>query len=136
MKFSELKTRGSDAFGAGYYGAPRGRRIHNGFDLLCGAGDLVCSPIAGTVTKVGYPYGDDLSFRYVQVSVGVYAFRVFYVEPSVAVGDKVDTCTLIGSAQDLGERYEGIPNHVHLEIMKGQEYIDPAPFLIGIGVEV
>lgn len=136
MKIGELKKRGDDAFGSGHFGASRGGRSHNGFDLLCDPGGAICSPVVGTVTRLGYPYGDDLSFRYVEVTVGGYQFRTFYVEPCVSVGDKVDQCSFIGEAQDLGKRYPGMPNHIHLEIMKRGEYIDPTPFLIGLGVEV
>ncbi|WP_272962288.1 M23 family metallopeptidase [Alcanivorax jadensis] len=136
MKFSELEARGSDGFGSGHFGASRGGRSHSGFDLLCDAGVPLCSPVAGTVTKVGYPYGDDLSYRYVQVSAGGYDFRTFYIEPSVAVGDKVDKCSVIGTGQSLGKRYPGIPNHIHFEIKKAGKYVDPTPSLIAMGIEV
>ena len=136
MKFSKLKPRGTDDHGSGHFGASRGGRSHNGFDLLCDAGVPVCSPVAGTVTKVGYPYGDDLSFRYVQVSAGAYDFRTFYLEPAVSVGDKVDQGTVIGYGQDLGARYPGIVNHVHYEIKKAGQYVDPTPSLITMGIEL
>lgn len=99
MKLSELKRRGSDGFGAGHFGAPRGSRTHKGVDLLAQSGEAINSPVTGTVTKVGYPYGDDLSYRYVQITAGDYDFRVFYVEPSVRVGQEVTTETAIGSAR-------------------------------------
>ena len=132
MKLSELKRRGSDGFGAGHFGAPRGSRTHKGVDLLAQSGEAINSPVTGTVTKVGYPYGDDLSYRYVQITAGDYDFRVFYVEPSVRVGQEVTTETAIGSAQDLGRRYPGIPNHVHFEIKSDGDYLDPTPALIAM----
>ena len=80
-----------------------------------------------------YPYGDDLSYRYVQVTVGGYDFRVFYIDPSVRVGQEVTADTAIGLVQDLGLRYPGIPNHVHFEIKSGGGYLDPTPTLIAMG---
>lgn len=132
MKLSELKRRGSDGFGSGHFGASRGSRTHNGVDLLVNAGEAINSPVTGTVTKLGYPYGDDLGYRYVEVESGGYEFRVFYVEPSVRVGQEVTTETAIGSAQDLGRRYPGIPNHVHFEIKSDGDYLDPTPTLIAM----
>ena len=133
MKLSELKRRGSDGFGSGHFGASRGPRTHNGVDLLAGTGEDIDSPVVGTITKLGYPYGDDLSYQYVQISVEDYDFRVFYVEPSVKVGDEVTADTVIGVVQHLGSRYHGIPNHVHFEIKKDGDYLDPTRTLIGMG---
>lgn len=132
MKLSKLKRRGSDGFGAGHFGAPRGSRTHKGVDLLASSGEAIESPVTGTVTKLGYSYGDDLSYRYVQITAGGYDFRVFYVDPSVRVGQEVIADTVIGLAQDLGRRYPGIPNHVHFEIKIDGEYIDPTPTLIAM----
>lgn len=136
MKIGDMQKRGCDQDGCGHFDAPRGTRRHNGYDLLCDPGETICSPIHGTVTKVGYPYADDLSFRYVQVSAGEYDFRLFYVEPSVAVGQTVTPDTVIGTGQNLGERYDGIANHIHFEIKRGADYIDPTPVLIALGVTV
>lgn len=133
MKLSELKRRGSDGFGSGHFGASRGSRNHKGVDLLANTGEAINSPVTGTVTKLGYPYGDDLSYRYVQVTVGGYDFRVFYIDPSVRVGQEVTADTAIGLVQDLGLRYPGIPNHVHFEIKSGGGYLDPTPTLIAMG---
>ncbi|MEQ3723498.1 M23 family metallopeptidase [Alcanivorax sp.] len=133
MKLSELKRRGSDGFGAGHFGAPRGSRTHKGVDLLASSGEAIESPVTGTVTKLGYSYGDDLSYRYVQITAGGYDFRVFYVDPSVRVGQGVTANTAIGLTQDLGQRYPGIPNHVHFEIKKDGDYLDPTPALIAMG---
>jgi len=132
MKLSELRRRGSDGFGSGHFGAFRGSRTHKGVDLLADSGEVIESPVTGTVTKLGYPYGNDLSYRYVQITAGDYDFRVFYVDPSVRVGQEVAADTAIGLAQDLGRRYPGIPNHVHFEIKKDGAYLDPTPTLIAM----
>ena len=131
MHLHEMRERKCDGHGCGHFGASRGSRKHNGIDLLCKPRTLVYSPIAGTVTKVGYPYGDDLSYRYVEISDRGYAFRVFYVSPMVEKGQKVSKNTIIGEAQDLDARYQGISNHVHLEIKNADgEFIDPTPVVM------
>ena len=106
----------NDSQGAGHFGAPRGNRTHNGIDYECPPESAVLSPIMGAVTKLGYPYGDDLSWRYVEVSVDGERHRVFYVEPLVEVGDWVNRDTVIGKAQDLAQRYPGMTPHIHYEI--------------------
>lgn len=131
MHLHEMSERQCDGHGCGHYGASRGTRKHHGVDLKCAPKTLVYSPIAGTVTKIGYPYGDDLSFRYVEISDRGYAFRVFYVDPLVEQGQKVSRKTIIGEAQDLRPRYQGITPHVHLEIKNGDgEFIDPTPVIL------
>jgi len=121
-----LPLRESDKWGQGYFGAPRGSRTHRGIDYQCPAGAAVLAPVAGMVTKLGYPYGDDLSFRYVQItdSTGIH-HRVFYVEPQIWVGQVVKADAPIGMAQDLERRYPGITPHIHYEIKKDGEFINP-----------
>ena len=122
-----LPLRQPDAFGEGHYGASRGDRIHNGIDLACYPGTTLESPVSGTVTKLGYPYGDDLSFRYVQVTdEDGFDHRFFYVKPKIDIGFPVfANSTELGESQDLTERYPEITNHIHYEIKKDGEYIDP-----------
>lgn len=122
-----LPLRGYDRHGSGAWLAPRGSRTHNGIDYACYPGTLILAPVSGVVTKLGYPYSDDISFRYVQItSDDDCAHRIFYVLPSVDVGDLVsEDLTVIGEAQDLTERYPGITNHTHYEIKQGSEYLNP-----------
>jgi len=129
-----MKLRHCDAHGCGYFGAPRGGRNHNGVDILAAFGDCVRSPVDGVVTKVGYPYADDLSFRYVQISAGGYDFRLFYCEPTLSLGAVVKRGDAIGTAQDLGKRYAGIANHFHLEIKNPDgNFVDPTPVALAMG---
>jgi len=121
-----LARRITDQWGQGHFGAPRGSRQHNGQDYVCPPGSTVLSPVSGEVTKLGFPYADDLSFRYVQItdSRGV-DHRVFYVDPEVLAGQIVCIDSPIGKSQDLDKRYPGITQHVHYEIRRGEEYINP-----------
>lgn len=125
--------RKRDAFGCGHFGASRGKNskgdkiTHKGIDHACIPDSKVLSPVRGEVTKLGYPYADDLSFRYVQITTKEgYNVRVFYVSPLVKVGNYITEDTIIGTSQKLGDRYPKITEHVHLEIKDLQgKFIDP-----------
>ena len=115
-----LEIRKADPQGAGHFGASRdgGRRKHLGIDLAAPAGTPVTSPLDGTVARLGWPYGDDPSYRYVEITTetGLVA-RHFYVAPGVRLGETViagESC--LGTVQDLTKRYSQITNHLHLEI--------------------
>ena len=126
--------RGGDAFGSGAFLASRdeGARLHRGADFTATAGQQVKAPISGYVTKIGYPYGDDLSFRYVELTnpaIG-YAVRVFYVEPGVTLGQALRQGAPVGVAQTLQRRYPAITDHVHVELVdRAYGHVDPAKFI-------
>lgn len=124
-----MKFRDCDDWGCGHYGAPRGDRVHRGVDIVAAPGDPVFCLNRGIVTKVGYPYSDDLSYRYVEVTDAGVRWRYFYCEPIVNVGDEVDAYTQIGTAQALGDRYPGITPHMHLEVIGPDGHIDPTPLV-------
>ena len=108
-----------DPAGSGKFGARRGKRAHTGIDYVCTPGAEILSPVDGVVTKRGYAYSDDLSWRIVDVKdrTGM-THRLFYVEPCVDEGQRVTRYTPIGRAQDITQRYpakEMLP-HVHYQI--------------------
>jgi len=131
--------RTSDSWGQGHYGASRGKRDHNGKDFACYPMSLIYPEKEGTVTKIGYPYGDDLSFRYIEIKDANddYA-RYFYVEPTgaIEVGERVYHSTILGHSQKLGERYSGITEHIHFETFYLQngirEYFDPDTYYLRV----
>jgi hypothetical protein len=127
--------RGEDAYGSGQFGAARdgGKRKHHGVDYIATAGDWVEAPIAGVVTKYGFAYRKDSDLRYIEIKnaeTGMTA-KVLYVDATVADGATVAAGEILGTAQDLAERYPaGITNHVHVELINGQGVLlDPATFL-------
>ncbi|MDX1341254.1 MAG: M23 family metallopeptidase [Reinekea sp.] len=133
MIAAELPKRGTDDWGNGEFGASRGDRQHNGIDYACYPGTPIYSKVYGSVTKLGYPYGDDLSYRYVQITDNEgLKHRFFYVQPDVKVGDRVTPQTVIGTAQDIAGRYaqpdKVMKNHIHYEIKNGSRFIDPEVF--------
>jgi len=118
-----LEKRIGDVWGSGEFGAPRGTRTHKGIDYDCPVGAVVHTPVDGKVTKLGYPYSDDLTFRYCEVTDKDSArHRLFYIEPTVKQGDIVQAGDAVGIQQDISGRYrdENKPpmhNHVHYEIL-------------------
>lgn len=129
MVLLQAEKRGSDDCGSGEFGASRGSRKHNGIDYVAAPGQKVCSHVEGVVTKLGYPYVDDLSFRYVEItSNDRLKHRFFYVEPCVEVGDIIFECEVIGEAQNIAARYTNghMKNHVHYEVKtRDGEYLNP-----------
>ena len=118
------EIRDTDCHGSGAYLAPRGERngkprLHIGVDPIVPHLCQVLSGCTGRVTKVGYPYSDDLSYRYVQVTSSASGMRLryFYLLPSVKVGDDITCGDVIGRADDITKRYPGITPHVHFEIL-------------------
>jgi len=126
--------RTADKHGAGYFRAPRGNRKHNGIDYACYPNSMIFAPIEGMITKVGYPYADDLRFRYLEIKNedSLYC-RVFYVEPIIGRGTRVTTKSILGTSQKLGDRYKDITEHCHIEfftLVDGERnYIDPEDIL-------
>lgn len=121
-----LPIRELDDHGSGLWDAPRGKRRHKGIDLAAYPNTKILAIKAGMVTKLGFAYPDDLSWRYVRVEdvTGLY-WDYFYVLPMVNVGDKVEADEAIGSLQDLRTRYKGITPHCHLRVMRNGMKINP-----------
>ena len=122
----------SDSAGDGHFMAPRGSHMHNGVDYLCEPGSLVYSPVAGTITKLGYPYGDDLQWRYVEITdEDKNKHRLFYTEPAVNLDQYVMVGEVVGEAQNIASRYpdQGMLAHIHLEIIGADgQLTDPEAF--------
>lgn len=127
-----IPKRGRDSWGEGHFGASRGKkRTHMGVDYCVAEDSVLISPITGHVTKLGYPYGDDLTYRYVEVKDHHGArHRFFYVEPDVEPGDVVfEGETELGTVQNIVRRYpvpRGMKNHIHYEIIDADGlYVNP-----------
>ena len=130
---AQLVERGSDPMGQGHYGASRGHKKHKGIDYCASPGSGIMSNVFGTVTKLGYPYSQDLKFRYVEITTDDgYKHRFFYVFPAAKLGDVISKGDVIGFAQDIATKWgNGMKNHIHYEIMlpgKGRNYVDPAEY--------
>lgn len=136
MLLATLPERGTDDWGSGEFHASRsgGSRKHKGVDYGCLPETLIHSRTDGRVTKLGYPYSSDLSFRYVQIEDEHGArHRYFYVEPGVSLGEIVYAGDVIGEAQDIAGKYSRpdkvMKNHVHYEILvDGVGEVDPRTY--------
>lgn len=127
-------VRGEDAYGFGHFGASRdhGRRAHKGVDYIAAPGDAVLAPVSGTITRIGDAYRSRSGYHFVEVRDEAHGMlvRVYYVAPSVNVGDAITAGDEIGTAQDLSRRYRGITNHVHVELFSPEgRRIDAAAVL-------
>lgn len=123
----------NDSGGAGYYGAPRSKMVggkkvsyaHAGVDLQCDPGQRVLMPFTGRVVRVAKPYAGDY-YSGLYLSGKKMDLKMFYIMPDMAlVGKVVKEGEVIGYAQDISKKYEGVTPHVHLEIVK----CDPEIFL-------
>jgi hypothetical protein len=118
-----LPQRHNDAWGCGDFGAPRGSHTHRGVDYCCYPDTAIQSHVTGKVTKLGYPYSDDYSFRYVEVTDDAnLRHRFFYVKPGVEVGDEITEGMTLGWSQDISGRYRDpkkapMLNHCHYEVL-------------------
>jgi murein DD-endopeptidase MepM/ murein hydrolase activator NlpD len=126
--------REHDAYGYGAFGASRdgGSRRHEGVDFIAEAGQAVVAPLSGYVTKIGYAYASDRNLRFVEITNPAlrYAARVFYIEPTVEVGDTVAVGRPIGEAYSLQRKYPGgMTDHVHLEILDKGRRVDATEVL-------
>jgi len=124
MISATLPKRGTDSWGSGEFGASRGSRTHKGIDYACPAGAVIHSPVTGLVTKLGYPYADNLEYRYIEITtVDQLRHRIFYVEPISSKGDVISTGQVIGVCQDIAWKYYEpdvgpMKNHIHYEILE------------------
>ena len=130
-----LPLRGTDDFGSGEFQAPRGSRNHKGIDYACYPNTAIRSTVEGKVTKLGYPYADDMSFRYVEITDNQKAkHRFFYVNPVVDIGDIVTPDWSIGTSQNIAGRYKTdkktMRNHIHYEILVDNKPVNPEEYVL------
>lgn len=123
------KSRIKDSWGKGQFGESRdkGKRTHQGLDIVSTAGEKVFAPFEGNIVREAVPYKNDKSYRGV-VLKGTgdwagYEIKMFYVEGLFS--GKATKGQRIGTAQNLTTKYPGITNHIHVEVKKGGSKIDP-----------
>ena len=145
MLLCQAPLRGTDDWGSGAFGSSRVDRIHTGEDVVMAVGSLVMAPVSGKITKLGFAYADDPTYRIVDITDSKNnRHRLFYVQPldTIKVGQHVAEGALVGEVQDVAERYNELTikgghltsklmkNHVHYEIINGSgEYLDPKEFI-------
>ena len=139
----DQQTR-KDGHGEGAFGVSRdkGKRKHNGIDLVAPPGTAITSPVDGTVVTPFDPYPNDpeksgkLKAIRIETKDG-HLVDVLYVDVDAAKlkrGTTINKGDPLGPAQDLSSVYPPtdkgpMTNHVHLQIKKDGIYIDPTPLL-------
>lgn len=123
-------ARGCDAGGCGHFGAPRGTRTHQGFDILCTPGAEVLCPFDGFIARTVDPYGDG-KFSGLKIKTLDFDMKIMYMKPYAGlIGEAVKKGTPIGMAQDVSTRYTGgVKPHLHIEIAVNGFNVDPEPYL-------
>jgi hypothetical protein len=123
----------NDTRGDGYFGASRGRRMHNGLDIITVPHSAVYCPIEGIMKRVAYPYGTGGSNERwtgcVIDGIGPYRgyeVKIFYMEPFL-MGEFVYPNDIIGKAQAISDKYSpDMIDHLHVEVRYHNQLIDPA----------
>ena len=102
-------------------------RTHNGVDYACAQDAQVCAPAAGKVTAV------DTDGRWGSVvCIEDSAGRIWRVcgtaDPTVQTGDEVSVGQILGRAGSIPNECAE-ETHIHLEVLQGEQYLDPAKLL-------
>jgi len=132
-------VRGWDDFGAGHFGASRKKKIkgetvrygHKGSDFISEPGQIIKSPIDGTIVRMASPYAGS-RFSGVVIESKDIRVKIFYLSTySYLLGKEVKQGDVIGTDQHIAKGYttktKTMINHVHLEV----EWINPEKLLKG-----
>lgn len=103
-------------------------RIHTGIDILCPYGTEVLSCEKGTVTDVGY---DMLFGNYVEVTLNDFVLRYTSLETGIthSVGDEINKGDVVGYLSDSCISEVCDMPHLHFEMKKSGEYVNPREFI-------
>lgn len=99
-------------------------RTHNGTDYGCAEGDSVFAPVSGTVEQTGSD-GNWGAFVTIRDSKDRLWRLCGVASPAVKEGDSVVTGQTLGKAAAVGCE-NALGAHIHLEILEGEKYLDPA----------
>ena len=104
-------------------------RTHTGLDIAAELGTQVCAAARGTVIDVSFDelmgatvtieHQDGLESKYCNLAA----------KPPVAVGDEVETGAVIGSVGATAAMERSKPSHLHFELTKAGETVDPVEYL-------
>ena len=133
------KMRGSDAWGSGYFGAPRGKgRTHKGIDLMNDAQNILLN-FKFQILRYGKSYasskGNDLCEIKILAKGDLqgYTAKLMHIVPSVLypVGSIVSPNTVFAFMENMTAKYPGMSVHVHLELYNTNgQLVDPTPYIL------
>lgn len=104
-------------------------RTHEGVDIAATLGTQVVAAARGTVIDVSFDelmgstvtieHQDGLESKYCNLAA----------KPTVAVGDEVETGSVIGAVGDTAAMEGAKPSHLHFELSEGGTAVDPLEYL-------
>lgn len=109
---------------------PRDGTVHDGLDIAAPIGTPIRAPLAGTVISSGPASGFGLWVR-LQHADGTITVYGHINRALVSVGQKVQAGDVIA---EVGNRGLSTGSHLHIGVMIGGAYVDPAPWLARRGV--
>ncbi len=120
-----------DARGSGTYQAPRsGNRRHRGVDLAGALGGPIRAVRSGTVIQVGAHRGLGHLVELEHVG-GLTSLYAHLGTVQVRLGQRVRQGEIIGTVGKTGNaRHPAIAPHVHLEMARRGQLIDPTPYVL------
>ncbi|XP_028905808.1 leukocyte cell-derived chemotaxin-2 [Ornithorhynchus anatinus] len=120
------KIRGNDKYGSGSYGAPRGKRVHKGVDVLCSDGSTVLAPFSGVIQSQAKPYGNGNAIDDgIRMTGGGNCVLMFYIKPKKYKGN-IKKGEILGQLLPMQRVYPKILSHVHIQ---NCDLSDPTPNL-------
>ena len=104
-------------------------RTHSGIDIGVSVGTEVRAAAAGTVSAI---YKDDLLGTTVVIDHGKDLTSIYSnlaAVPTVKVGDKVSTGTIIGTVGKTAIAESGLAPHLHFSLHRADDPVDPMDYL-------
>ena len=104
-------------------------RTHSGIDVAADQGANVMATANGTVSEI---FSDDLMGTTVVIDHGqgmVSTYSNLQTEPTVAVGDKVYTGSIIGAVGSTAIAESSRASHLHFELLEDGTAVDPVDYL-------
>ena len=113
-----LGIRGYDKWGSGAFGAPRGNHVHEGVDFICVPGQDIYAPSNGKIVREAHPYAGDLKWSGCLLITDYMEVKMFYMRllRNMVLPISVIQGDIIGTAQNIADKYPGITPHVHLQV--------------------
>lgn len=103
--------------------------VHKGLDLIAPEGSEVFAAYAGTVESVEY---DEYNGSAITIDHGdglKTVYRSLGKDAKVKVGDKVSKGQVIGTVSDLYAAEKNQGAHLHFEVIKNNQWVDPVSYL-------
>jgi murein DD-endopeptidase MepM/ murein hydrolase activator NlpD len=125
----ELPIR-NDSYGDGRFGASRkGGRLHKGLDILGSLKSQVFA-VKGGSAKTGFSKNGMGKYVIITHTEGFVTLYGHLSELCVKEGDRTRQGAVIGYVGKTGNaRYKKIKPHLHFEVRRNGEYLDPLLFL-------